>query len=551
MSNPITHSVWQRTLWASGLALLTLALWALLGDLAYAQANPSAGNFSCSGGIASGTLFNSNASCPTSLRMDNVFSYLICNMEQLSSNLMGTMYCGMIYNLSPMVMAVLSFATFVFGVGFTTGIIPATAREFQKFLLKISFVFVFATSADYLIGFGYRFLVEGTREGIQIVLSGMYTQPTAGVPAGGGTVYTQLDNFLKQAIHLATDTMDGNAENSCKNAVFGALAVMAIAFPPVFYIGLLIMFKIAVTFLRAVFGYCYAIIGIAFLLTLAPFFLSFYLFMQTRSMFDKWLGYLVSFALQIVVLFAFLTFVVSIDIKNISSDLTNIIIPVEETQESTAVRLPWKYCTLCEFEVVKKDAQGNVIGVIPEDQYNDIIAGAGLRCKDTPPKPIKALSAISPEGGNAPNKDLQNRLLRFTGTGLLSLYILAVVVNGVLNFVPQLAKVLASGMGGFYAPQLGGGGAASGGAVLDAPGFGRGGMADSFVQGFNSGFGTSRTSDGSAVPFNSVSRTAEGLKQGMSKMVTGKASEADRQDSGTLLDRFTRYLVNPLGDRPE
>jgi|GEM_PF-2043065 len=546
MNHALGPSAWQRTLWASGLALLTLMVWTLLGDAAYAQANPSAGNFSCSQGTASGSLFNSNASCPTTLRMDNVFSYLICNMEQLSSNLMGTMYCGMIYNLSPMVMAALSFATFVFGVGFTTGIIPATAREFQKFLLKISLVYVFATGAEYLIGFGYRFLIVGTREGIQIVLAGMYTDPIKGVPTGGGNIYSQLDNFLKQAIHLATDTMDGNPENRCKNAVFGALAVMAIAFPPVFYIGLLIMFKIAVTFLRAVFGYCYAIIGIAFLLTLAPFFLSFYLFMQTRSMFDKWLGYLVSFALQIVILFAFLTFVVSINVKNITSDLTNIIIPVEETQESTAVRLPWKYCTLCEFEMVQKDADGNVIGVIPEDQYKDIIAGAGLRCKDNPPKPIKALSAISPEGGNAPNQELQNKLLRFTGTGLLSLYILAVVVNGVLNFVPQLAKIVAAGMGGFYAPQLGGGQA--NGPVLDAPGFGRGGMADSFVAGFNRGFGTSRNSDGSAVPFNSISRTAEGMKQGMRKMVTGKASDADQQNSGTLIDRFTRYLINPMGD---
>lgn len=544
------HETMQRMFWALGLSLGIFFLWLVFMDPAFAQTSGSTGSFSCSGGAASGKLYNSNASCPTTLQMDNVFSFLICNMEQLSSNLMGSMYCGIVSNLVPMVMAMLTFAVFVFGVGFTVGVIPATAREFQKFLLKITFVYVFATQAEYLIGYGYRFLVEGSREGVQIVLSGLYTDPKGGTLPGGASVYAQLDNFLARTIQIATDSMDAkwdgsSDDNACKNAIFGALAIMGVAFPPVFYLALGIIVKIAVTFLRAVFGYCYAIVGIAFLLTLAPFFLSFYLFMQTRPFFDKWLGYLVSFALQIVFLFAFLTFIVSIDVKNMAGDLTKIIIPVQETREGTSIRMPWKYCTLCEFEVVEYEDDGvTVKGVVPENKYESVIGKSGLRCKDTPPKPIKALSGVAPEGGQAPDTTVQNTLLKFTGTALLSLLILAYIVDAILKFVPSFAQTLAGGLGGSYATQLGGGYSPRSLPTVDAPGFAEGGVFDAFGRGFKGGFYNQNVSG------NSISRTAEGIKQGMSAMVGGQTTRSGEQKGG-LVDRFTSYIMNPLGDTRE
>lgn len=546
-----------RVIFSMFLCLLMTAGWLIFTSTdSIAQGDGRAAEgYSCSGGQATGKLFNSNQSCPTTLTFRNIFSFFVCNMEQLSSNLMGNMYCGMVTNLTPMVMAVLTLAVMVFGAGFTIGVIPATAREFQKFLIKVAFVYVFATQAEYLVGFGYRFLVEGAREGIAASLRGVYLN-SGDTITGSASVYDQLDRFLGRTMQFATDYIGANwdsnsgtenaTNNPCRNAIFAVLAIMAVAFPPLFFLGLLIIVKVAVTFIRGVFGYVYAIIGIAFLLTLAPFFLSFYLFQATRPYFDKWLGYLVSFTLQMVIVFAFLSFIVTIDVRNLSGSLTEIIVPVQETQETTSLRFPWRYCTLCEFEVVTRDDAGTET-VIPEDDYEDFLGRGELRCK-TPQRPIRALSAVTPAEGKAtPDRSVQNALLKFAFTGLLSLFILAYIIDSLLSFVPYLAQKLSGGLAG-YAPQLGGGYSPSGMTTADIPGMGtydratgQSGVFGSFERGFYSGFSTSSRPD-------SISRTLSGIGQGMSRMVQGGAASRETPvEDPSIGARFFRFLVGPIG----
>lgn len=551
----------KKLLLAFGLAALLL----MAVPQAFAQSGGEAAeNFYCSGGQAYGDLYNSNASCPTQLSFENVFSYFICHMEQLSSSLMGNMYCGMVSSLTPMVIAVMSIAVMVFGFGFTIGVIPATAREFQKFLIKVALIMVFATQSEFLIGYGYRFLVEGAREGITVAMSGLYTAPNGAPNSGnvGADMYSQLDAFLGRTMMFATDYIGAKwngGTNPCQNAIFAVLAIMAVAFPPLFYLALLIIVKIAITFLRAVFGYVYSIVGIAFLLALAPFFLSFYMFTVTRSYFDKWLGYLISFALQMVVVFAFITFIVTIDVRNLSSSLTDIIVPVQETQETTSFRLPWRYCTLCEFEVVTVDENG-AERVLADSEYQNFLGQGRLRCKANPnynasnqsgPNsvnyvPIRALSAVSPPAdakGNtpAPDRTVQNALLKFASTALLSLLVLAYIIDGVLRFVPYFAQKIAGGLAP-YAPQLGGGVSPSGVATVDIPGVRYDastqryeGVFGSFERGFNAGFTNTSGS--------SINRAVAGLRQGFGTVSEGN----DRTGDPSMSRRFINYLTNPLG----
>lgn len=273
--------------WRSNLfwALFFAAAILLFAHPAFAQAAGGWGNFSCSNGQASGTLYDPGNQCPHAIAFDNVFSFLVCNMEHLSANLMGSMYCGIIQEAIPAINAVLTIAVVFFGIGFTTGIIPATAREFQMFLIKIAFVWVFATQAEYLIGIGYRFLVTGAREGISIVMGGLLFKDQGGADATGADIYKYLDSFLGKTMQYATDAagLSKQDPNGCKNAIFAVIAIMMIVFPPLFYIAVALIVKVAFTFLRSVFGYVYAIVALAFLLTMAPLFLSFFLFRATRQ----------------------------------------------------------------------------------------------------------------------------------------------------------------------------------------------------------------------------------------------------------------------------
>lgn len=518
-----------------GMGMIAFAVLMMI-DPAFAQTSTGATSFRCSGGHAVGQLFDSNVGCPTTLGMNNLFTFLICNMEQLVSNLMGEMYCSIVTDLIPAVMGMLTLAVLFFGISFTVGLIPATAKDFQAFLIKIVFVFVFATQSDYLIGVGYNLLITSLREGVAIGLSAMMPPKPGGGSVSGLDMYRYLDGFLAQAMHFATDYVGGKwdtpGSNPCKNAVFAVMAIMAIAFPPVFYIGVMIIFRVALTFLRAIFGYMYSLVGIVFLLTLAPFFVSFFLFRATRPFFDKWIGYLVSFTLQMVILFAFLAFVLSIDVSHISSSLTNIIVPNKEVVETTALRAPWNYCTICQFQVVNKETKE----VLPDYGASDLISNGELQCTNAERTPISVTDLSAPE-----KQKVTNALIKFASTGLLSLLVLAYLVEYILNYVPALSSFLAGSLGAAWAPQLGGGATIGQKASLDIPG---GELVTTFERGFDRGF-NEQTKAGKS----SISGAMEGFKQGAASMVAGgpRRSDGTTTDPG-MVDSFTHFILNPHRD---
>jgi type IV secretory pathway VirB6-like protein len=516
------------------LVLFGLAGIAVMADAAFAQAMGSAGDFECVGGRAVGTMYDSGVICPTTITKDNIFSFLICQMEQLSSSLMGQMFCGMITALKPGVLAVLTLSVFFFGISFTIGLIPLRGGDFLLYLLKFAAVLGFATQSDYLIGTLYNLLISGVREGVAIAISGVFNpEDGGGTQATGASLYVLMDGFLSKAIGFATDNVgakrDGT-EDICKNAVFAAMVLMAVAFPPIFYIAVLIIVKVAMTFLRAIFGYVYALVGIAFLLTLAPFFLSFFLFKSTRGFFDKWIGYLISFTLQMVILFGFLAFVLSIDVKHLSSSLPDIVMYNEETPETTSFRMPWEYCTLCDFTVVSKTNPGQAL------QKDDpaFLRDGKLICKE-PKKPITPLDGVSPPGGKVPDPKMMGNLLSFATTGLLSLLVLAYLVEAVLTYAASLSQMLASA-GAAAAPQLGGGFSnAARNTALDIPGSG---VIDQFEAAYDRGYAGGKTSLDSA---------GKGLVNAFSEMVTGrKGSDGKTVVEGTgIMGNFANWLSNP------
>ncbi|MFM9889344.1 MAG: type IV secretion system protein [Rickettsiales bacterium] len=550
----------------AGYGMLALAFMLMI-DPAFAQAVGGASeSFRCSGGRASGQLYDSGTKCPTVLAFNNIFSFLICNFEHLSSNLLGNMYCGVVAALTPAFLAVVTLAVTFQGVSFTLGLNPrATARDLQIFLLKISIITAFATNADYLIGLGYNFFVNGIRDGALVVLSAIPGGPNGNIK-DGTQLYKLLDGFLGKVITFATDYLGaqatGDKKDFCKNAIFAVMAIMAVAFPPIFYLGLLILFRIAITFLRAVFGYIYAIVGIAFLMVLSPFFLSFALFRQTQQLFEKWVGYMVSFALQIVLLFAFLTFILLIDVKHISESLPNIIVYNENPQETTSFRFPWQYCTLCDFKIVDKNDKE--ITADKSGRYKSLIGEGKMVCKDNPPKPIGALQALAPPakkttGLTAQQSAEQNRrtsaLLTFAGFGLLSLLVLAYVIEEILALLPSMAQSLASSYGGAsYAPQLGGGFSPYGRSTASLPfeGLGREMFGEDSVDPSRASIGS--FGRGLAHSGDSVTGTVKGVRDAVSGLITGRdgkglgTGERDssgQRSEGGIGNAFADWLSDP------
>ena len=544
--------------------------WALaIGD------DVATASFSCSDGKATGQLYTSSK-CPETLSMSNFFSFMVCNMEQLSSNVMGHMYCGMIKSLEPAVWAATTLAITLFAVSFTIGLTSLSRGGAIMFLLKITFVTAFATNADMLIGVGYKFFISGISDGVTMVLSRADNTDLK----TGADVYKLMDGFLKEAFHFATDSIvpsdkTGAAANAaanarCKNAIFAVMVTMAAAFPLITYLGLALLARIVVTFFRAVFGYIYALVGITFLMILAPIFLCFYLFKETQSFFDKWIGYLTSFMLQIILLFAFMTFILSLSVSNLTRNLSNIIVFKAETADTSSFRFPWEYCTLCDFEIVEKSDTNSTSTssnsgkkLSPDDP--DLITKGELQCIKHPAnkdganadgiKPLTATFMMAPKQ----NKNELNALVELAGKGLLSLIILAWIVERMLTMLPSLAQRLGAGLGGQMAPQLGGGYSSSGATATTMPG-------ESLMKDFNAGFnrGFAATAGGSPTSFNAnagrtsgdgISSAVQGVTDGMSMMISGRMASR-KDESGKMQDskpeknagvgnHFMRWLADP------
>ncbi len=505
------------------------------------------GDFSCSNGAATGQLLVSGASCPATLQISNVFSFLMCNIEQMSGNVFGNMYCGMISDLAPAVWAFTTLAVLFFGISFTIGVVPATGRDALSFLIKIALVTGFATNADLIIAYGYNFLIGGMKEGVEIVLTGMnVTGASTGYDA-----YSMFDGFLYGLFRMVTDSVGQTApEKRCTNAVFAVIATLSAIFPIFAYLALLLVGRMLLTFFRAVFGYIYAIIGITFLLVLSPFFVPMYLFRTTQNFFSKWIGYLASFAIQIILLFSFIAFVLSMskDMKGMIEYLPDVIMYHEEALEASAFRFPWQYCTLCDFDIVDKDNPSVKLSYADTKEF---ISKAKLQCKvypinlptskdySTPFTNSQGYVPISITQVTAPNaKDNQlNALLLLVGSGVTALIVLAVVISEILNLIPALAMRLASGLGaGNYAPQLGGRGESLNAVAPTLPGES---ILDNFKTGFNQG--NSEIWNRSRDNFRSTLETRQG------NPVSGGALKTDTRSADTLTKDGMRAMVTGKG----
>jgi TrbL/VirB6 plasmid conjugal transfer protein len=333
---------------------------------------------------------------------------------------------------------------------------------------------------------------------------------------------------------------------------------MGVAFPIVTYFSLALIGKILLALFRAIFGYIYAIFGITFLIILSPIFVSFYLFKPTQQYFNKWLGYMVSMSVQVVLLFAFLTFILSLPISGMTSNLSPLIIYQSQAAETTAIRLPWRYCTLCDFKVVDKANHSRIM--TPKD--TDYIKQAELLCNTYPVdvpntdsagrKPITLTFAVAPKQADGQ----MNALLTFFGNGIMALIVLAIVVERMLTMLPMLAQRLAGGLGGSYAPQMGGGEGAHG---LVAPGES---LARDFGQGFGRGMRDNayiwnslnpreiNVTRGRIGPGDGVSSAVVGIKQGIEGMVTGQyrgGALHDRDPDAQARAGFSwqRWISNP------
>lgn len=425
-------------------------------------------NFSCTaGGEPQGSLFERRICSVTSTTL---FSGLICTFEENLSEIFGRLYCGMQKSLIKPITILLTLFVAVFGVMFTIGMTQFTAAEAMKTLFKFVLVWGFATQADLAIQYAYGFFLALAEEGVTIALSAFSGSTGNANNWSGDSALRYMDDIVLNFVNPFSGST-GQATNSCQNGIFWILIIIAITLPPVALLAIYVQFQTVLAFARAILGYLMSLMGLTFLMTISPIFFALALFKTTAPAFEKWVQYMISFALQMIIVFAFLSMIEIIAFGSFFSSLLDLVQPVPESQKSSILLgnggfttllsgTPLYKCGICEYHMGFSDAYQMEVPLCD-------IPAEGQEAKIIP-------------FGNLPAKsDFWWMLV----TRLMALGILAVLMNEFMASVPEIAKQLT---GTAYAPRLGGSGA-RGLQGFDLKFAGQG-TVDAFVKGLEKGY---------------------------------------------------------------
>jgi hypothetical protein len=362
----------------------------------------------CSVGVPSGgDVFLGVGNC-NAFGLTNIFSGLNCNFQQILNEIVKRMYCGIQYRLADTLNAVILIYIMVYAIMFTLGLSALTAKEITTRMIKIALIWAFAMNASWGVGIAFYGLVGGIETAIGWVLNTL----TGGTMTGHGfflyldqLIFTQLTGGL---------TAEGYA-------LLGFFATLFVLMPPVFFLFATYMITVLTALTRALISYLLGLSAIAFLISLGPIFISFAMFKSTYTFFDSWLKYLVSFALQIVMIFAAtgLWLKVMSLFGNFFMDLASRIVPYERIHSQGS------------FAFFK-----NTWGFCPSGR-----AGNGLNCISGMPWPP---SAYANDAG----------FIFYLTFNLISLGVVVYAFDALLQAIPDIARQLS---GPKYAPQLGGG----------------------------------------------------------------------------------------------
>ena len=309
------------------------------------------------GGVASGTLFDvdpgdKSGGCAYSNKaiIQHVFSTVICNFVIILNDIMDGMYCGINYYLVNVVSALLTLYLVIYGAQIVMGSAQFSTRDGIIRMLKISFIYVFATDAtygiNYIFGFFVGFISDASAAILNVLSSNVGAQSDGtcnfdGMDSDISSMYNFLDYLVCHAFIGTVASADTRIQ--------GLMLAMIVALPP-----MMLMFQWwLMTTLELVknvlIGFLKAVAIIAFLVTLSPVFLGFFLFQSTAYLFENWLRYLIAFSVQIVLIIAIVVFWIMLITQfiNFFNDLSKLIFPFEPVQAVGGIWSPsngWGIC---------------------------------------------------------------------------------------------------------------------------------------------------------------------------------------------------------------
>lgn len=205
----------------------------------------------------------------------------------------------------------LTLAVALYGVLIVAGMVENVSRDTMILALKITFVIFFSQNLEFIYN-GLIQMMDGLIDLFFQFSTSLDEGKCSQVSAGFGP-FSRLDCLMDLVIGIKTSTYDGSFTQKLsgdgisrglinffyKSGISGSLGLF------IGGIGFFIVYTLIFTVIRVVFLYLMAVISITFMVIIGPMFIPLVLFKVTRQYFDHWVGLLVSFTLQPVIMFAY------------------------------------------------------------------------------------------------------------------------------------------------------------------------------------------------------------------------------------------------------
>lgn len=394
-------------------------------------------------GTGTGPAANTVGFCERQGQIEYIFSQLACNFTIILNDVLGRLYCSMQSRLKGVLSILISLYIAVLGAQILMGTAKLTAKETVVRLLKIAGVWTFVSQADWGVGLAFKFFLDLANQGVVWVLSAINNPDIqTSVSAEGGVsdimpMYEYLDRMVYQVV-----TGPLLAANS---KLIGFFMVMSYIVPPIFMIAVYWLWTTFTILARTLISFLMCLAAIAFLISLSPIFLSFMLFRTTYTFFDSWLKFLISYTLQIIIVFACVTMWTMVigNFTGFFDDLSDVIHPYQKVwRQAAPISDPTDSWGICPYRT-SSNALGPTIECI-DGGFNPI----------TDPNDHEAiigLSDVGQQGGDSAQTALAP-LIYFVVYHLITLIIICYAFDALLKKAPEIAKHLA---GPEYVPILG------------------------------------------------------------------------------------------------
>lgn len=379
--------------------------------------------------------------------------------------------------LEPIIQVAVTLAVILLGAALLAGLIEKPARDVFIFLLKLAMVVYFVQTST------VQWVYDSSIETMDALTDSVFTFGKGGEADGRCTphaediLWDRVDCMLDVIIGIkqegsGTENKVSPEKSGIKrgmmhfffaNMTSGGMGAM------IGLLGLYTLFSFVFAVLKAIHTYLAAVLALSFILILMPMFVPMLMFKVTRNYFDKWYRIAISFILQPVLLFGFLSLMmVAFDIMLVSGNNSIMRMIIGDDANTTVLSEALERAGVLEEK--KLSQQGIIVAQASKvtdgltGTANGVIAGMkttqqGRSVRDAGEINNMVLSYRPMEGINY---DELAKLMKDTKDGseakermtyaVILLAMTCFIFLSMLNYIPVMATDLAGGV--FEVPNL-------------------------------------------------------------------------------------------------